>query len=351
MDRLGAIQPVKYGSNRNYIDGDVSCLSPYISRGVISTKDVLKSCLERGFSIRGIEKFVQELAWRDYWQRVGQQKDVNQALKNEQSEVGNFEIPSAVVSGETGIRAVDQAIQSFYESGYLHNHIRMYIASICTNVAKSHWELPAQWMHYHLLDADFASNALSWQWVCGANSNKKYYANQENINRFCKTNDQGTFLDVSYEEFPKMNVPEILKPASDTEFFTKLPEFREIELDETKGVALYTWYNMDPKWRKEENLNRILLLEPSHFEKYPISKKSIEFLLDLGNNIEKIQVFVGEFSKLRSNYPEVNFFFKEHPTNAHFVGTEDSRDWLSSVNGYYPSFFSFWKKVKKEIFP
>ena len=71
----------------------------------------------------------------------------------------------------------------------------MYIASIVCNIAKSHWKLPSKWFYYYLLDGDLASNNLSWQWVCGANSSKKYYANQENINKFCFTKQKNTFLD------------------------------------------------------------------------------------------------------------------------------------------------------------
>jgi deoxyribodipyrimidine photo-lyase len=67
MDR---IDPILYGKTRNFIDGAVTYLSPYVSRGVISTKFVLENILNRGYHPNGIEKFVQELAWRDYWQQV-----------------------------------------------------------------------------------------------------------------------------------------------------------------------------------------------------------------------------------------------------------------------------------------
>ena len=70
LSKIDAIDPILYGKNRNYIDGSVSKLSPYISRGVISTKQVMESVLSRGFKASKIEKFIQELAWRDYWQQV-----------------------------------------------------------------------------------------------------------------------------------------------------------------------------------------------------------------------------------------------------------------------------------------
>jgi deoxyribodipyrimidine photo-lyase len=347
-DRLKQIKPISYCDNRNYIDGDVSQLSPYISRGVISTRQVFKECLSVGFDLIEIEKFIQELAWRDYWQRVWQEKNIDDSLKKEQEEVMHFNLPSSILEAKTGINAVDNAILKFYETGYLHNHLRMYIASITTNIGRAQWKLPAQWMYFHLLDADWASNALSWQWVCGANSNKKYYANQENINRFCKDSQTGTFLDKTYEELLLMNVPKELRITAEFSLQTHLPKSEVFQLEKTPTL-LYTWYNLDPEWRKEELANRVLILEPSHFKKYPISEMSMNFMLGLSKNISGLQIYVGEFSAFKSEFPNAKFVFKEHPTNKHFEGIEDQRDWLSSVKGYYPSFFGFWKKVRKEI--
>ena len=75
----------------------------------------------------------------------------------------------------------------------------MYIASLCCNVAKSHWKLPAQWMYYHICWMEIGEvMLLSWQWVCGSNSHKLYYANQNNINKYCHTTQTNTFLDIEY---------------------------------------------------------------------------------------------------------------------------------------------------------
>ncbi len=348
LERMERINPVSYGRTRNYVDGNVSYLSPYLSRGVISTSQVLLHCKSRDFAFETIEKFIQELAWRDYWQRVWQQKDVNHSVKNEQENVLHREIPTSIVEGKTGIEAIDKAILHFYESGYIHNHVRMYIASIASNIGRAHWHMPAQWMYYHLLDGDWASNALSWQWVCGANSNKKYYANQENINRYCHSKQVQTFLDQAYEDLVHMPIPTCLEKHRSYKFETKFPSFEPFAL-EKKSTALYTWYNMDPFWRKEEDLNRVLLIEPSHFAQLPISNKSMQFLLDLRKNIPDVHVYVGEFSALQKNYPEMQFIYKEHPTNRHFIGQEDPRDWMSAVSGYFPSFFAYWKKVRKDI--
>ena len=149
------------------------------------------------------EKLVQELTWRDYWQQVWIVKGdaIHTALKNSQKQISNYQIPQAIIDASTGVDAVDAAIVALYNSGYMHNHMRMYVASICCNVAKSHWLEPSRWLYANLLDGDIASNQLSWQWVAGAFSNKKYYANQDNINHFFSNSQKKTFLDIDYACF------------------------------------------------------------------------------------------------------------------------------------------------------
>jgi deoxyribodipyrimidine photo-lyase len=351
LAQVERIEPKKYGKTRNFIDGAVTRLSPYISRGVISTDQVLKSVLDRGFKHSEIKKFIQELAWRDYWQQVWIAKgdEINQDLRFRQPQVENYQMPAAVINADTRINAIDDAIHEFYESGYLHNHVRMYLASIACNMGKSHWKIPAQWMYYHLLDADWASNALSWQWVSGANSSKKYYANQGNINKFCYTNQRGTFLDVPYEYFPDMEIPAELVETKIPDLPVILPESTVSEIDPAKPTLIYNFYNLDPRWHAREDANRILLLEPSVFEKYPISPKTIEFILGLAENIPGIQIFTGEFWELEREYGLTSIHYKEHPLNKNYRGTEESRDWMFGVKGYYRSFFAFWKKCEKEI--
>lgn len=349
--QLANINPVSYCRNRNFIDGDVTRLSPYISRGVISTKDVLNSLIERDYSLAKIQKFIQELLWRDYWQQVWVEKGkfINDDLKHPQSNVLNRSIPIAVLQAKTGVKAIDYAIKDFYKTGYLHNHVRMYIASLCCNVAKSHWKAPAQWMYYHLLDADWASNALSWQWVCGSNSHKKYYANQENINKYCRTEQKGSFLDVEYDAFLYMDVPRKLQELDSPNLSQWFPVADVIKLDDTQPTYVYNFYNLDPKWDSNIKANRVLLLEPSHFSDYPVSEKVMQFVIDLSKNIEGIQIVVGEFDEVFKEIGDENIFFKEHPLFSHYNGNEIEREWMTSVKGYYPSFFKFWNKAKKEF--
>lgn len=351
LQQIEAIDPVKYGKTRNFIDGDVTRLSPYISRGVISTRMVMEHVLKQGHPFHKIEKFIQELAWRDYWQQVWVANGdlINQDLKHQQENVENHKMPVSILDANTGIDAIDKAISEFYETGYLHNHVRMYIAAMACNIGKCHWKTPAQWMYYHLLDSDWASNALSWQWVAGSNANKKYFANQENINKYCHTKQSGTFLDVAYADFVHMEIPDALKETTIPDLITQLPEKQPIKIDPSKPMVVYNYYNLDPNWKKDQDVNRVLLLEPSVFKAYPISENAVRFMLGLAKNIDGIQVYVGEFDELQQETGIQEIIFKEHPLNNNYRGKEEPRYWMFSVKGYYPSFFAFWKRCKKEL--
>ncbi len=352
VDKLDTIDPVVYAKTRNYVHGAVTYLSPYISRGVISTRQVLEHVLSKGYKLWQIEPFVKELCWRDYFQRVAQVKDINTAIKQDQTPVSNYGISSPIYTASTGIEGIDTAIKLLYESGYMHNHCRMYTASLACNVAQLHWLQPAKWMYYHLLDGDWASNACSWQWVCGANSGKKYYANQENINKFTNTTQATTFLDTIYQELERMTVPAELQETQHFDAATPLPQSDVLQVNDELPTFIYNYYNLDPIWQKDESGNRILLLEPSFFAAYPVSDKCIDFMMALSKNIPNIQVYIGSFSSLVDAYHLKNIYYKEHPLNVGYAGTEEARDWIStSVTGYYPSFFAYWNKLNlKKIY-
>jgi deoxyribodipyrimidine photo-lyase len=122
---------------------------------------------------------------------------------------------------------------------------------------------------------------------------------------------------------------------------------------------------LDPLWHADEEMHRILLLEPNHFEKFPVTEKVLQFVIDLATtNIPGIQIFVGNFEDLSqhietitmrdknitSKKSNVSIYFKEHPTTLHYKGIQEARDWLfPEVNGYYPSFFGYWKKCERYL--
>jgi len=356
LERIEAIDPIKYAQTRNYLNGRITYLSPYLSRGVISLPQILNSILKKGYPTKAAEKLIQELAWREYYQRVWQVKgnQIWEDLKQPQQEVAHHSMISAITNPNTGIQVIDREIKHLSESGYLHNHIRMYLSSIICNIGKAHWLNPSKWMYYHLLDGDIASNNCSWQWVAGAFSSKKYYCNQENINKYTFSNQTDTFLDTSYEALVDMPIPLTLRATEDIDLHAKLPETKFPFIDSSVPTLIYNSYNLDPNWKKEENVNRILLLEPSHFKAYPVSEKVIEFIINLAKHITGIQIYVGEVEEIVNVYkasniePSENIISKEHPAFDYYPGIKEEREWMfPSVTGYHPSFFSYWKKCER----
>lgn len=349
---LDQFDPVNYGKTRNFTGGAVTRLSPYISRGVIDTRQILAYLVNKGFHYRQLEKFIQQMAWREYFQRVWQYQGekINTDLKRDQEARENQGMPLALLNGATEIHAIDTAIATLYQEGYMHNHVRMYTAFLACNLAGFHWRSPAQWMYYHLLDGDWASNALSWQWVAGTFSNKKYIANQENINHYTGTVQRGTWLDCSYDELAQMETPDLFLEGADPVLTTRLPVSGSLELDPELPVLVYNYYNLSPTWRNEIRANRVLLLEPEVFETYPVSAHCIDFMVWLSGQIEGIRVFVGRFEELKQLAGRSPIYYKEHPLNKHYSGVEDNRGWIIPSNtGINVSFFSFWKKSERNL--
>lgn len=208
-------------------------------------------------------------------------------------------------------------------------------------------------MYYHLLDGDIASNTCSWQWVAGSFSSKMYIANQENINRYLKSNQQNTFLDHSYETIFNQPIPEVLKETMALNLTTTLPSTDvDFKLDSTRDICIYTSYWLNPIWRSDEGYNRILLVEPSHFEQFPVSEKVMQLIIDLAKtNIENIQLFVGSFEELQQLLqPHQRIYFVDHPLHRHFKGWADAYPWMfPQVTGSFGSFFSFWKKAERYL--
>lgn len=364
-NRIESIDPKKYAKTRNFIWGSVTYLSPYVSRGVISVEDIRKVVISKVESPWEIEKFIQELAWREYWQRIWLEKgdaifgDLKRSQDRRNADADLEDIPHVIDEFNTGITALDRAIEHMKETGYMHNHLRMYLASVWCNVGGYSWLSGAKWMHYYLLDGDLASNWLSWQWVSGTNSSKLYFCNQENINTYCGTRDTNTFLDHSYEYLSRspLVIPDSLLKKSKKEY-PQSPDFgdtivitkvEELILNQEDNMFVYHWYHLDPRWFQHDGGNRILVLESSFFNRFPVSPVAMKFALALALEIPNIQIFYGEFSDVKRAFPETTFITREHPLVNGWGVRTTPRLWMSTPSNAEGSFFNYWKKASREI--
>ncbi|MGL4635689.1 MAG: FAD-binding domain-containing protein [Beijerinckiaceae bacterium] len=170
--------------------GNVSMLSPYIRHRLITEEEVLQAVLSQ-HSLEAAEKYVQEVFWRTYfkghletrpviWERYREALD--QQVMAVQQKGGIRKAYEQAVSGRTGIDCFDAWVEELTTTGYLHNHARMWFASIWIFTLRLPWELGADFMLRHLLDGDPASNTLSWRWVGGLHTKgKTYLARRDNI--------------------------------------------------------------------------------------------------------------------------------------------------------------------------
>jgi deoxyribodipyrimidine photo-lyase len=192
-----------YAGNRNVDRGpedrsNISGLSPYIRRRMISEEEVVETVL-RQHSFAAAEKFIQEVAWRTYWkgwlemrpEMLGRFDTECMALNATLVDDGNLQRRwQQAIDGRTGIDCFDAWADELITYGWLHNHSRMWFASIWIFTLGLPWQLGADFFYKHLLDADPASNTLSWRWVAGLHTRGKHYvARAENIDR----NTQGRF--------------------------------------------------------------------------------------------------------------------------------------------------------------
>lgn len=215
LARIAAVQPAEYARSRNSLNGAVTCLSPYLTHGFVSVPEVLEG-IRSQHRVSLQDKLVFELGWREYYRHVWQHrgngifKSLHEGVLPE--EVYTHEIPLDVLSGCTGVPAIDMSVQTLYNTGYLHNHARMWLASYMVHLRKVHWRAGADWLYGHLLDGDLASNHLSWQWVAGTGSHKPYLFNAENVARYAPAawHSAGSVIDTSYEaldEIAKQSLP------------------------------------------------------------------------------------------------------------------------------------------------
>ena len=198
------MNPTEYARTRNAIDGAVSHLSPYITHGFVSLREVYEGVCE-SHNLHQQDKFVFELGWRAYFRHVWQHRGdaIFSSLHSGPLPDHQYSpsVPNDIRQAQTGVNAMDMAIRGLYETGSMHNHARMWLASYVVHLRHVHWRAGADWLLAHLLDGDLASNHLSWQWVAGTGSNKPYLFNADNVARYAPAHwhSAGSVIDQSYE--------------------------------------------------------------------------------------------------------------------------------------------------------
>jgi deoxyribodipyrimidine photo-lyase len=211
LDAFRARMGKRYASGRNFDLGPgrhtaVSCLSPYVRRRLVLEEELVAAALD-AHGLAGAEKFIQEVFWRGYFKgwlerRPGIWRSYVDGLAKDRLAVDTdpklAKRLTAAEDGRTGIACFDCWATELTTTGYLHNHARMWFASIWIFTLGLPWRLGADFFYRHLLDGDPASNMLSWRWVGGLHTRGKVYeAKAWNIAKFTKDRFQPTPADLA----------------------------------------------------------------------------------------------------------------------------------------------------------
>ena len=199
---------IEYSKLRNFDFGEnkrtnISCLSPYITHGSLTETEIINKVLKKHSFVK-CEKYIQEILWRIYWRgwlelRPNVWSDYLTDLNNLKPNFKNNQNYLNAINGKTNIECFNYWVDELKKQNYLHNHVRMWFASIWIFTLKLPWQLGAEFFMKYLYDGDSASNTLGWRWVAGIQTKgKNYVASEWNIKKF--TNNK--FNNIKLNENP-----------------------------------------------------------------------------------------------------------------------------------------------------
>jgi deoxyribodipyrimidine photo-lyase len=274
----------RYERNRNTDFGlepslanalSVSYLSPYIRHRMLLETQVLKTTLARE-TPEAAEKFIQEVCWRTYWKGwLEHRPEVWQQYAKERDiavNPGTAKAISQAIRGATGIQCFDAWIDELTTTGYLHNHTRMWFASIWIFTLNLPWAHGADFFMKHLCDADAASNTLSWRWVAGLHTvGKHYLARADNIARYTnqRFNPRGQLNESAQPKTESISAKSGFKqPINQQENFQSKPissaTVRTQGLDSRSWLLVHDEDLSPDNWLVQENLAGLIVLNSAN---------------------------------------------------------------------------------------
>ena len=268
---------LEYTKLRNFDFGiqnrkNTSCLSPYVTHGVINEVEIINKVLKKHLFSKS-EKFIQEVLWRIYWKgwlelRPGVWADYLMSVKTHKEKYKTNKNYLNAIEGNTNIECFDDWVKELKETNYLHNHARMWFASIWIFTLDLPWELGAEFFLKHLYDGDSASNTLGWRWVAGIQTPGKHYlASEWNIKKF--TNNR-------YEKF-KLN--ESAKPKISTRVYSvSKNNFSNAEINDVKTLLIFD-NNLSFEFSdfKDKKFNKILIVNSIENREILLSDNVMKF--------------------------------------------------------------------------
>ena len=272
----------EYSNLRNFDFGphkrsNTSCISPYISHGILSELEVIDKALKK-FSFSKNEKFIQEVLWRTYWKgwlelRPNVWTDYLIELRSIREEYKDNKDYLNAIDGNTNIECFNEWVKELKEFNYLHNHTRMWFASIWIFTLNLPWQLGAEFFMKHLYDGDAASNTLGWRWVAGIQTQGKHYlASEWNIKKF--TNNRFNNVNLNENAPPKVSekmYKAVLKDLSNP-----------VSLDEQNLIIFENHLSFEFNDFKDHKFKKIYLVSNKNESRIiKLSEKTLKFKTNL----------------------------------------------------------------------
>lgn len=296
LAKLANVDVLAYGRNRNFLNGAVTHLSPYLRYGCLTLNETV-AAIKQKFGLMA-ENLLMQLAWRDYWQRVWalHGNAIYSEMEPPKVALGHAPLSEAVKHGNTGLPCMDAFVADLLTDGYVHNHARMWLASYIVHHLKMDWREAADWFEAHLLDGDKASNHLSWQWVASTFSSKPYYFNKENLARYtgekyCAGCTANCPFDASYEVLQARLFTAPAKAEAKQYPLTPMP-MQAMSMH--KPVAVYVHDGMLSPVNSVLNrpFPKIFIFDPQLYGNWPL--KRLQFVADCLSEMMNIEVWIGD---------------------------------------------------------
>ena len=279
---------VNYSKLRNFDYGpdkrsNVSCLSPYVTHGVISEVELIQKSLNK-YSFVKNEKFIQEIMWRTFWKgwmelRPDVWADYLLELNQIKDKYKNDQDYKKAVEGSTEIQCFNEWVGELKENNYLHNHARMWFASIWIFTLELPWQLGAEFFMQHLYDGDPASNTLGWRWVAGIQTQgKNYLASEWNIKKFTDN------------RFKNIKLKENASPKKVEKFYPIIKkDFTNPDIEEGKNLLVFeNSLSLELSELINNKFNKIkLITNQNQNRKIKLSEKTMNFKTQLFEDQKK----------------------------------------------------------------
>jgi len=341
---------VNYSSKRNYDFGpidrkNVSCLSPYISHRLINEYEISKKVLSK-HPYQKVEKYIQEIYWRVYWKGwLELRPKVWDNFTEDLNTIEESENYYLAINGQTKIECFNDWVKEIKEYNYLHNHARMWFASIWIFTLGLPWQKGAEFFMKYLLDGDAASNTLSWRWVGGLQTKGKHYLAQSlNISKFLNKKYQNIELRenalplIDNREY-KVSPIEIQKNDSKNEYLIVFENDLTIEHLKIKDYKKIYFVLLENKSRLLKLDSKVLNYK-KNIIKDKINKIDDNFLLINENEIEELLESLKNFDIVYPSIGENMSFLKKMVKEKNIIINFITRDedifcWNFSNKGYF----------------